>query len=69
MLSVFLYLSYFLVFALFMVFVQLRMDTFSSFLAYALIIFPSAIPFVCIIIEQRKEEQKKAEMNENSNGN
>lgn len=67
MLGLLLYGGYFLLLACFFVFVYTRLDMFSGLLAYVLIIFPSFAPFVFIVVDQRREEKKKAELSEKKN--
>ncbi|MCI1882825.1 MAG: hypothetical protein LKI94_11625 [Sporolactobacillus sp.] len=60
MLNLALYGSYFILLVIFLIAAQLRSDLIASFATYLMIIFPSVIPFVHIIVEQRKEEREKA---------
>lgn len=56
----FLYLCYFILFAAFLTGVQLRIELISNLLIYSLIIYPGIMPFVFIILDQRKKGQTKA---------
>ncbi|MCL1632769.1 hypothetical protein M3N64_12645 [Sporolactobacillus sp. CPB3-1] len=67
MLSIGLYISYFLMLALYLTAIQMQWNSVAVLLIYALIIFPSVIPFLIIIVDQRKEEQKKAKQTEEEN--
>lgn len=53
----FLYLCYFILFAAFLMSIQLRIESISNLLIYILIIYPSIVPFVLIILDQQKEGQ------------
>lgn len=69
LISVTLFLSYFLFLAVFFIFTALRLFSVSTALLYILIFYPSIIPFVVLLLEQRPVEEKHQKLSEHKNGN
>ncbi|WP_157800342.1 hypothetical protein [Sporolactobacillus pectinivorans] len=62
LLSVLLFLSYFLLLFIFFVCVLLRMDMFSKIMLFLLISWSSIVPFLVVFLEERKDETKKNQL-------
>ncbi|MFT8317270.1 MAG: hypothetical protein ABF651_03210 [Sporolactobacillus sp.] len=69
MLSICIFLSFFVFLALFFIFVALRIDFGAITLAYLLVLLPNLIPLVVIYLEQKSVEKKKGQISQKTDGN
>lgn len=67
MLTVFLFLSYFVLLFIFFISVFFRIDVLSSILMYSMIAWLCIVPFIVIYIDARKYELKKSKIEKKKN--